>query len=102
MKRLYYLKDVVTLKLDSKKCNGCQMCTIVCPHTVFSMSDKKAIILDLDACMECGACAVNCPTGAIFVQSGVGCASAIIYGALNKTEPTCGCSCSEDSKSSCC
>jgi len=46
---------------------------------------------DRDACMECGACARNCPTGALSVKAGVGCAAAIIVGALRGTEPTCGC-----------
>jgi len=32
--------------------------------------------------MECGACKLNCPTSAISVNSGVGCASAMIYAAL--------------------
>jgi ferredoxin len=32
--------------------------------------------------MECGACQLNCPTAAITVDSGVGCASAMIGAAL--------------------
>jgi hypothetical protein len=32
--------------------------------------------------MECGACQLNCPTGALKVDSGVGCAYAIIWSAL--------------------
>jgi ferredoxin len=32
--------------------------------------------------MECGACQLNCPTGAIAVDSGVGCAAAMIASAL--------------------
>jgi len=41
--------------------------------------------------MECGACQLNCPTGAISVESGVGCAAAMIYAALTgKKEATCG------------
>jgi hypothetical protein len=41
--------------------------------------------------MECGACQVNCPTDAISVDSGVGCAAAMIRAALTgKKEVTCG------------
>jgi ferredoxin len=41
--------------------------------------------------MECGACQVNCPTNAISVESGVGCAAAMILAALTgKKEATCG------------
>jgi len=32
--------------------------------------------------MECGACQLNCPTGAIMVDSGVGCAAAMMMAAL--------------------
>jgi len=92
MSGLTYLKNVVTLQLDSEKCNGCAMCTIVCPHAVFVMKDKKSFIRHKDYCMECGACAMNCATGAIAVNSGVGCAVGIINGILRGTEPNCDCS----------
>jgi NAD-dependent dihydropyrimidine dehydrogenase PreA subunit len=92
MKTMQYLKNVVTLKLNTELCNGCRMCTIVCPHAVFEIADKKARIIDIDDCMECGACAMNCESGAITVKSGVGCASGIINGILKNTEPTCDCS----------
>jgi NAD-dependent dihydropyrimidine dehydrogenase PreA subunit len=92
MKKHYYLKNVTTLKLDSNKCVGCGMCAVVCPHGVFEIVDRKAVIFDKDACMECGACALNCAADAIYVKSGVGCANAVISGALRGKEPTCGCS----------
>lgn len=88
---LTYLEDVITLKLDKDKCNGCTMCTIVCPHAVFIMKEKRAFIQNKNSCMECGACAINCPTEAIQVRSGVGCATGIINGILKGTEPSCGC-----------
>lgn len=69
---LTYLKNVVTLKLNTEKCIGCETCTQVCPHQVFQMKGKKASIVNKEACMECGACAKNCPTSAIDVHSGVG------------------------------
>jgi len=86
-----YLTGVVTLELDGEKCNGCRMCTLVCPHFVFAVDNGKARIVERDACMECGACALNCPEGALSVDAGVGCASAVLTGKLRGTEPTCDC-----------
>ena len=93
---LTYIKNVVTLELDALKCNGCRMCLFVCPHEVFIISNKKAMIQYLDFCMECGACERNCPEGAISVRSGVGCAAGIINGILRGTEPSCDCSGTSD------
>jgi ferredoxin len=86
-----YLKGVVTFSLDREKCTGCGMCVNVCPHGVFAMEEKKAVIRNLDACMECGACAKNCAFGAIRVKSGVGCARAVLNSLVKGTEPNCDC-----------
>ncbi len=89
---LRYLENVVTLELDVEACNGCSMCVIVCPHEVFDIQERKAVIIDLDACIECGACAINCPVDAIRVQTGAGCATGILLGAIGKSnECSCGC-----------
>ena len=88
---MIYLKDVVSLSLQKYKCNGCGMCTKVCPHKVFEIKNGKAQIIKRDHCMECGACAKNCQRKAISVNSGVGCAAGIMIGILNNTEPSCGC-----------
>ncbi len=93
-----YLKGVSTLKLDTAKCTGCGMCLKVCPHAVFILENRRAVITDADLCMECGACAGNCPVEALSVTKGVGCAQAVIKGFLNGTEPDCGCG----DDSSCC
>jgi len=95
MKGQEYLKNVATLQLDVEKCNGFGFCDVVCPHRVFHIEQDKAVIIDKDLCMECGACARNCPTDAIQVQSGVGCATGIIKGAIRGTEPTCDCCCTQ-------
>lgn len=94
-----YLKNVVTLKLNTEKCTGCGRCKEVCPHEVFELTEKKAVIINRDSCIECGACVNNCPFKALEVNPGVGCASAIIRGWLTGSEPNCDCT---GGSSSCC
>ncbi len=87
------LSAVNTLQYDSERCAGCGTCVDVCPHGVFAMDGRVAVVVRADDCMECGACQVNCPAGAIAVESGVGCAAAMIGAALaGKQEVSCGCS----------
>jgi NAD-dependent dihydropyrimidine dehydrogenase PreA subunit len=82
--------ELNTLQYDPELCIGCEMCVIVCPHAVFAMNSRVAQLIHPEACMECGACQLNCPTGAITVESGVGCAAAMIRAALTgQKEPTC-------------
>ena len=85
MKDFRYISAVTSLKLDQDACIGCGLCETVCPHGVLQLSHRKAQIVDLDGCMECGACATNCPTRAVRVHPGVGCASYIIKGWLQKS-----------------
>jgi len=86
-----YLEN--TLRYTPELCNGCGKCVDVCPHAAFEMDGRLAILVHPQDCMECGACMLNCVTGAIKVESGVGCASAMIQAALTgKKEVTCGCS----------
>jgi NAD-dependent dihydropyrimidine dehydrogenase PreA subunit len=86
---LIYLRGVTTLALDDGLCTGCGICATVCPHAVFAIDDGLAVIRDRDACMECGACALNCETEAITVNSGVGCATAVINAALGRSGDCC-------------
>jgi NAD-dependent dihydropyrimidine dehydrogenase PreA subunit len=84
---------VNTLVYKAELCNGCALCTKVCPHAVFAMQDHKARLVKPQDCMECGACQLNCNQGAISVESGVGCATAMILSALKgQREVTCDCS----------
>jgi NAD-dependent dihydropyrimidine dehydrogenase PreA subunit len=81
-----------TLQYQVDLCIGCAVCAEVCPHGVFMMDGRLAVLANQEDCMECGACQVNCPTGAIRVESGVGCASAMIQSALRgKKEVSCEC-----------
>ena len=85
-----YLEN--TLVYDAAACNGCGMCVAVCPHAVFEMNGRKAVLARPAACMECGACQKNCVMNAITVESGVGCASAMIRAALRgQKEVVCEC-----------
>lgn len=84
MKIFRYIEDAPTLQLDRNQCIGCGLCLEVCPHRIFTLTDKKAEVADPGGCMECGACAKNCPVEAISVSPGVGCAAFIIDTWLTK------------------
>ena len=94
-----YLANVTTLTYAAEKCTGCGRCVEVCPHNVFVLQERRAQITDRDRCMECGACALNCDYGALAVNSGVGCAAALINSMITGGEPSCDC---EDSAAGCC
>jgi ferredoxin len=81
-----------TLQYDQSLCIGCGVCVDVCPHATFEMNGRLAYLVNAQACMECGACQLNCPVNAIRVESGVGCANAMIISALRgQKEVSCGC-----------
>ncbi|MFC2079752.1 mercury methylation ferredoxin HgcB [Candidatus Bipolaricaulota bacterium] len=86
------LSTVNTLHYDEERCIGCGLCVAVCPHGVFAVRNGRAEAIRPDACMECGACQLNCAAEAIQVESGVGCAAAMIAAALRgKKDVNCGC-----------
>jgi len=91
-----------TLVFHPDLCINCTRCLQVCPHTVFSPGTDTVRLERPFACMECGACARNCPVQAIEVQSGVGCAWAMIGAALRGRDMDSGaCSCG-GTENSCC
>jgi NAD-dependent dihydropyrimidine dehydrogenase PreA subunit len=96
-----YISNVASLQYDAEKCIGCGMCINACPHRVFHLENRKAVLADRDSCMECGACSKNCPVNAISVNAGVGCATAVINGFFGKTDSDC-CCCCDSKKSNCC
>ena len=84
------VSEVNTLAYDASLCVNCGMCIAVCPLGVFAMGAEAVAVARPEACMECGACQQNCPTGAVKVDSGVGCAYALIRSALTgKSESNC-------------
>ena len=112
---LSYYTCAITLELDAARCLGCGRCVEVCPHDVFALvrpppradgasgpsraPHRISQIVARDRCMECGACALNCDFGALAVNSGVGCAAALINSMITGGEPSCDC---EDSAAGCC
>jgi NAD-dependent dihydropyrimidine dehydrogenase PreA subunit len=82
-----------TLQFDPALCTGCGVCVDVCPHGVFAKNSRLVHVVHPEACMECGACQMNCPFSAVQVDSGVGCATAMIMAALSRkgqAEASCG------------
>jgi NAD-dependent dihydropyrimidine dehydrogenase PreA subunit len=91
-----------SLTLDTERCINCRRCMQVCPHAVFSGGAEHVGLASPEACMECGACSLNCPVQAITVQSGVGCAWAMISAAIRGKDMDSGeCSCGGD-EGTCC
>jgi ferredoxin len=90
-----------TLRYYPDRCINCRRCTQVCPHRVFVEGAERVQLVRPSACMECGACALNCPVQAIEVQSGVGCAWAMISAALRGKDMDTECSCGGDDGSCC-
>jgi NAD-dependent dihydropyrimidine dehydrogenase PreA subunit len=90
-----------SLKYYPERCINCKRCMQVCPHAVFAEGKDHVELAQPASCMECGACALNCPVQAIEVQSGVGCAWAMISAALRGKDMDTECSCGGD-ESPCC
>lgn len=90
-----------SLKFNPAQCINCRRCLQVCPHAVFAEGNDHVVLARPAACMECGACALNCPVQAITVQSGVGCAWAMIAAALRGKDMDTECSCGGDDGSCC-
>jgi ferredoxin len=97
-----YLSNLTTLRYFPEKCTGCGRCIEVCPRAVFTLRGNKAYCVDKNLCIECGACKNNCAFGAIEVNTGVGCAEALIFSLITGKEPACGCSEQGNSAAKCC
>jgi ferredoxin len=63
--------------IDRSHCTGCGTCTLVCPHRVIDVADRRARLTAEARCIECGACQLNCREDAIAVTKGTGCLIAI-------------------------
>ena len=63
---------MVSVKVDSAKCDGDGVCVDVCPVSVFELKEeagsKKANVVREQECILCMACEVQCPTKALTVK----------------------------------
>ena len=81
------------ITFNQKICTGCGTCAKVCPHGVYELNDKRAMLAFEPRCIECGACRLNCPSAAIEVTKGTGCLFIIIQEDILKLDRRlCGCS----------
>ena len=53
---------------NEERCKGCELCTIVCPKKIISISDRfnskgyrPSTCTDPDKCIGCAHCAKTCP-----------------------------------------
>ncbi len=68
-----------TAKSDELRCNGCSVCTNVCPYGAISYEEKeindhgvretrRIAVVNNALCQGCGACTVACPSGCMDLQ----------------------------------
>ena len=52
-------------QIDSKKCNGCNLCVQVCPNHVLELRNGIAVVAHPQKCDYSGLCEQICPQQAI-------------------------------------
>ncbi|HEY6872449.1 MAG TPA: 4Fe-4S binding protein [Geobacteraceae bacterium] len=62
------------IEVDERRCKGCGLCTVACPHRLIRLSDRinlqgytPAVAASLEKCTGCALCAEMCPDVAIAV-----------------------------------
>ncbi len=51
--------------IDREKCDGCKVCTRVCPQMILKSDGETCTVSDIDRCMGCFGCEEECKKGAI-------------------------------------
>lgn len=69
-------EDFITI--NTRTCNGCGNCILVCGGEVFEMKKKKAVVAHMERCLECGNCEVACLRDAIEFRIPIG-GTGIVY-----------------------
>lgn len=65
---LFPISSELLLEVNKSSCNGCGICTKVCPRKNFSLTDKG--VEHTGDCEFCLACIQNCPQKAIVLKRG--------------------------------
>lgn len=56
-------------QIDSRRCNGCDACTRICPHDALRLAPgRDAYLITADACTGCGLCVDVCDRDAVCVR----------------------------------
>ncbi len=55
----------MSIMIDSSKCTGCGKCGIVCPGSLISIVQRKAVIKYPKDCWGCTSCIKECPVHAV-------------------------------------
>lgn len=73
-----FLTKKYLLRLDKNLCNGCGLCSEICPKEAIReqpplvvdghLKKKSTIDFDIDSCILCGECAVLCPLNALNME----------------------------------
>lgn len=58
-------KELLSYEIDPTKCNGCTLCSRVCPVGAISGTVKQPHTIDKNKCIKCGACMEKCKFAAI-------------------------------------
>ena len=58
-------RPMVTIQIDKKLCNSCELCLKACRAHVFKMNGDPVPNVEPFGCISCGHCVAACPTAAI-------------------------------------
>ena len=61
--------EVSVVEIDIETCNGCGICTEICPNFVFARENERMhgeiIVANPDLCCACGHCIIYCPQNSV-------------------------------------